>query len=117
MRQLDALTYEKLVPAALRAMGLSFTGDRVEIDATPRNVTTRLPYLTLAAVATRRHDEALAIAGQLEADSRGGARFYAALAEAVREEVDRDRHGTLPNHALLKALGYFGWSDVLSARA
>ena len=117
VRQLDALTYEKLVPAALRAMGLSFTGDRVEIDATPRNVTTRLPYLTLAAVATRRHDEALAIAGQLEADSRGGARFYAALAEAVREEVDRDRHGTVPKHALLRALGYLGWSDVLSARA
>jgi hypothetical protein len=80
-------------------------------------VTTRLPYLTLAAVATGRHDEALAIAGQLEADSRGGARFYAALAEAAREEVDRDRHGTVPEHALLKALGYLGWSDVLSARA
>ena len=117
VRQLDAITYEKVVPAALKAMGLAFTGDRVEIDATPRNVTTRLPYLTVAAVATGRNDEALALAQELEADSRGGARFYAALAEAVREEVDRDRNGTVPKHTLLKAIGYVGWSDVLSARA
>jgi len=52
-------------------MGLALTGDRVEIDATPSNVTNRLPYLTLAAVATRRHDEALALARQLEADAAG----------------------------------------------
>ena len=117
VRQLETITYEKVVPAALKAMGLAFTGDRVEIDTTPRNVTTRLPYLTLAAVATQRHDEALALAGQLEADAGGGARFYAALAQAVREEVDRDRNGTVPTHALLHELGYSGWSDALSARA
>ena len=117
VRRMDAITYEKVVPAALRAMGLAFTGDRVEIDATPSNVTNRLPYLTLAAVATRRHEEALALAGQLEADAGGGARFYAALAQAVREEVERDRKGTVPAHALLRELGYSGWSDVLSARA
>jgi hypothetical protein len=116
-RQVDTITYERVVPAALTAMGLAFTGDRVTIDATPQNVTTRLPFLAAAAVATRRHDEALAIADALEADARGGARFYAALAQAVREEVARDEGGPFPTHALLKEIGYAGWSDVLSARA
>jgi class 3 adenylate cyclase len=116
-RVIDGIAYERVVPAALKAMALAFTGDRVEIDAAPVNVTTRLPYLALAAVATKRHDEALALAAQLEADARGGARFYAALAQAVREEVDRDRTGKAATHALLKEIGYVGWSDMLSARA
>jgi class 3 adenylate cyclase len=117
IRQVDAIAYEKVVPAALKAMGLAFTGDRVAIDVTPQNVTSRLPFLAAAAVATRRHDEALALAEALEADARGGARFYAALAQAVREEVARDRGGAPPTHALLKEIGYAGWSDVFSARA
>ena len=117
VRRLDAITYEKTVPAALRAMGLAFTGDRIEIDATAVNVTTRLPFLTLAAVASRRHPEALALADHLDNDARGGARFYAALAEAAREEVARDQGGPPPAHALLREIGYAGWSEILSARA
>lgn len=116
-RVIEGIAYERMVPAALKAMGLAFTGDRVEIDAAPRNVTMRLPFLAVAAVATGRHAEALAIADQLDADARGGARFYAALAQAVREEVARDTGGAAPTHALLKQIGYVGWSDVLSARA
>jgi class 3 adenylate cyclase len=117
IRQIDAIAYERVVPAALTAMGLAFTGDGVPIDATPQNVTSRLPFLAAAAVATRQHDEALAIADALEADARGGARFYSALAQAVREEVAHDRGGAAPTHALLKEIGYVGWSDVLAARA
>ena len=117
VRRLDAITYETTVPAALRAMGLAFTGDRVEIDARPTNGTSRLPYVTLAAVASRRHAEALALADELAAYARGGARFYAALAEAVREEVARDAGGPPPAHALLREIGYRGWSELLSARA
>lgn len=117
VRVIEAIVYERTVPAALKAMGLAFTGDRVEIDAAPRNVTMRLPFIAAAAVATRRHDEALAIADQLDAGARGGARFYAALAQAVREEVARDKGGTAPTHALLKEIGYLGWSELLSARA
>jgi hypothetical protein len=117
IRQVDAISYERVVPAALTAMGLAFTGDRVTIDATPQSVPTRLPFLAVAAVATRRHDEALAIADALEADARGGARFYAALAEAVREEVAHDRTGAVPGHAKLKEIGFAGWSEVLLARA
>jgi len=117
IRLVDEIAYEKVVPAALKAMGLAFTGERVAIDATPQNVTTRLPFLAAAAVVTRRHDEALMLADALESDARGGARFYAALAQAVREEVARDRGGAVPTHALLREIGYAGWSDVLSARA
>ena len=117
VRRLDAITYERVVPAALRAMGLAFTGDRVEIDPTPMNVPSRMPYLTLAAVVTRRHDEALALAEQLETGAKGGARFHTALAQAVREEVARDKGGPAPTHALLKEIGYLGWSELLSARA
>ena len=117
VRRLDAITYERVVPAALRAMGLAFTGDRVEIDPTPMNVPSRMPYLTLAAVVTRRHDEALALAEQLETGAKGGARFHTALAQAVREEVARDKGDPAPTHALLKEIGYLGWSELLSARA
>ncbi len=116
-RVIDGISYERVVPAALKAMALAFTGDRVEIDAAPNSVTLRLPFLAAATVTTRRHDEALAIADQLEADARGGARFYAALAQAVREEVARDQGGPRPTHALLKEIGYAGWSEVLAARA
>ncbi|HEX6060925.1 MAG TPA: AAA family ATPase [Candidatus Limnocylindria bacterium] len=117
IRRVDEIAYEKVVRDALKAMGLAFTGDRVAIDATPQNVTTRLPFLAAAAVATRRHDEALTLADALESDARDGARFYAALAQAVREEVARDGGGAAPTHALLRDIGYVGWSDVLSARA
>jgi hypothetical protein len=117
VRRLDAITYEKVVPAALKAMGLAFTGDRVEIDATPMNVPSRMAYIAVAAVATKRHDEALALAEQLETGARGGARFHAALAQAVREEVARDGGGPTPTHALLREIGYAGWSELLSARA
>ena len=116
-RVIEGIAYERVVPAALKAMALAFTGDRVEIDAAPSKVTLRLPFLAAATVATRRHDEAPAIADQLDADARGGARFYAALAQAVREEVARDQGGPPPTHALLKEIGYAGWSEVLSARA
>ena len=117
IKRLDGITYERVMPAALRAFGLAFTGDRVEIDAAPNLVHTRLMFLAVAAVATKRHPEALAIADALEADARGGARYFAALAQAVREEVARDEGGPPPTHALLKEIGYVGWSELLSARA
>jgi class 3 adenylate cyclase len=117
VKALDQITYELVVTTSLKALGLAFTGERVEIDAAPSTVTSRLLSLAVASVATARHPEALAIADQLERLATGGARFYAALAEAIREEVARDRGGPPPTHALLKEIGYVGWSEVLSARA
>ena len=117
VKRFDGISYEKVMPEALRAFGLAFTGDRVRIDTVPNKVHSRLPFLSVAAVATGRNDEALVLAEQLEADSRGGAHFYGALAQAVREEVARDRDGTVPTHALLEQIGYTGWSELLSARA
>jgi hypothetical protein len=30
--------------------------------------------------------------------------------------VERDRNGAIPTHALLKEIGYVGWSELLSQR-
>jgi class 3 adenylate cyclase len=71
----------------------------------------------ITAVVIRAHERALSIARVLEAQSHGGARFLAALAEAVREEVEKDRGGPSPRHAALRAIGYLGWSELVAARA
>ena len=75
------------------------------------------PTGAVTALAARSHERALAIADDLETQARGGARFWAALAEAIREEVARDRGGPEPKHAALHAIGYVGWSELLSSRA
>lgn len=62
------------------------------------------------------HDRALSIADELQARSHGGARFFAAMAEALREEVARDAGGPPPVHTQLREIGYVGWSELLSAR-
>jgi class 3 adenylate cyclase len=74
------------------------------------------PTGAVTAVAARSHERALAIAKDLETQARGGARFWAALAEAIREEVARDQGGPEPKHAGLRAIGYVGWSELLSSR-
>ena len=74
-------------------------------------------FAAVAAVVSKDHDRTLAIADDLEKRSHGGARFFAALAEAMREEVARDRGGPVPIHAALREIGYVGWSELLSARA
>jgi hypothetical protein len=74
------------------------------------------PTGAVTALAARSHDRALAIAGDLETQARGGARFWAALSEAIREEVAHDRGGPETKHAALRAIGYVGWSELLSSR-
>jgi class 3 adenylate cyclase len=95
----------------LTAFALVFTGATVDLEV--------LSGATgaVTAVAVRAHDRALSMANELEAQSHGGARFHAALAEALREEVARDRGGPPPRHAVLRAIGYVGWSEMLAARA
>jgi len=112
-RRIDTITSGQERAPLIAGLALLFTGSGPTAPPPPGS----LQWSAVIAVASRQHGAALDIADRLEADSRGGARFYAALAEAVREEVDRDRNGTVPKHALLKAIGYAGWSDVLSARA
>jgi hypothetical protein len=91
----------------------AFLGDQPREDRVPEPG----PNGLLAFVVLRRHAAALEIATGLDQRARGGAKFYAALAEAAREEVARDRGGPIPTHALLKDIGYVGWSELLSARA
>jgi class 3 adenylate cyclase len=111
-RRIDAITSGQERAPLSAAVALLFTGARAATPPPPGPQ----PWRAVVAVASRQHDVALEIADQLEADARGGARFYAALAEAVREEVARDRNGTIPKHALLNEIGFVGWSELLSQR-
>lgn len=74
-------------------------------------------WAAVIAVASRQHEVALEIADRLDAQATGGARFYPAVAEATREEVARDDAGATPRHAMLREIGYVGWSELLGARA
>ncbi len=97
----------------LTAIALLFIGTPV-IGAPPPG---SLVWSAVIAIASRQHDIALGLAAELDAQATGGARFYSAGAEATREEVARDRDGTVPRHALLTEIGYRGWSEVLGSRA
>jgi class 3 adenylate cyclase len=111
-RRIDSITSGQERAPLIIALALLFTGSASTTPPPPGPPLWR----AVIAVASRQHRVALEIADQLEADARGGARFYAALAEAVREEVERDRNGAIPTHALLKEIGYVGWSELLSQR-
>jgi hypothetical protein len=112
-RRIDTITSGQERAPLITALALLFTEAGSATPPPPG-----LPqWRAVIAVASRQHGVALEIADQLDVDARGGARFYAALAEAVREEVERDRNGTIPKHALLNEIGYVGWSDLLTQRA
>lgn len=110
-REIAATTSESQGLRDLTAFALAFTGAAVDPDV----LSGAAGAVTAAAVGA--HDRALGLAAELEAQSRGGAQFHAALAEALREEVARDRGGPGPRHAALRAIGYVGWSELLSSRA
>ena len=105
-------TIDDVLRNDLLAFALAFAGDRTEVG------TESVPHLGgVAAVVSRSHDRALAFAADLASRSRHGARFFAALAEAIREEVAHDRGGPAPRHTALREIGYVGWSELLSTRA
>jgi class 3 adenylate cyclase len=95
----------------LEALALAFTGARVEADPSGGQ------YTAVVAVASRAHALALATADELASRSLRGAHFFAALAEAMREEIERDEGGPPAKHVALRALGYVGWSELLGSRA
>ena len=111
-RRIDTITSGQERAPLITAVALLFTGAGPTEPPPPGPQEWR----AVIAVASRQHSVALEIADRLEASSRGGARFYAAVAEAVREEVARDRSGTIPTHATLHEIGYVGWSELLSQR-
>ena len=113
--RMRTITSEQLYLKMLIALAAALAGDRPDLDLVLDQKA--FPDLALLAVVTRRHDDALRIADQLEVAAQGGARFWAAVAAAVREEVARDRTGAATPHALLRGIGYIGWSEVLSRRA
>ena len=56
------------------------------------------------------------VLASLEGAVGGGSQYLEALVSAIREERDAAQHGPVPRHAGLRALGYFGWSQLLSYR-
>lgn len=112
--QIDGIAYEHVTPV-LRSFALVLTGDPVAVDIHLGPYV--LAWNAVTAVTCGQHDAALPLAAALEGHARGGARFYGALAEAVREEVASDGGGPAPNHDALREIGYLGWSAVLRARA
>jgi hypothetical protein len=109
-QRIRATTSEEQGVRDLIAFALVLLGDPIDAELLAG------PTGAVTAVAARSHERALAIAGDLATQARGGARFWAALAEAIREEVTRDRGGPEPKHAALRAIGYVGWSELLGAR-
>ena len=109
-QRIRATTSEEQGVRDLIAFALVLLGEPIDADVLAG------PTGAVTALAAGSHERALAIAGDLEAQARGGARFLAALAEAIREEVARDKGGPEPKHAGLRALGYVGWSELVSSR-
>jgi hypothetical protein len=101
----------------LRAFAVALAGAATDIPNASGSVAPAMTYVAAAAIVTRDHERALAVAADLERHVVGGSHLYAALVEAIREEVARDSGGPPPTHALLNEIGYVGWSELLSARA
>jgi class 3 adenylate cyclase/tetratricopeptide (TPR) repeat protein len=109
-QRIRATTSEEQGVRDLLAFALVLLGGPIDADLLAG------PTGAVTALAARSHERALAIADELDTQARAGARFWAALAEAIREEVAHDRGGPEPKHEALRAIGYVGWSELLSAR-
>jgi hypothetical protein len=105
LNAIDEITRRDLV-----TFGLAFAGEPAEGEIAST------VWGGVTAVASRAHEQALAIANEFAGFSRTGAHFYGALADAIREEVAHDRGGPTPTHRALRQIGYVGWGEVLSAR-
>ena len=103
--------------AALHAFAMALGGTPFPPPPPGGTPTGMILYIAASAVIGRNHELALATASDLERRAGGGSRSYTALAEAIREEVAHDRGGPPPSHAGLRAIGFIGWSQLLSARA
>ncbi len=73
-------------------------------------------YRALALSLGRNWRELEAERRELHALGGNGARALSALAEALDEEHAAASGGPSPSHAGLRALGFFGWSELLAWR-
>lgn len=70
----------------------------------------------LIATVRRRRADTERLAERMAATAATGGAGYAAIADAVREELAHDVGGPEPRHAALRTLGFVGLSEVLRRR-
>jgi len=116
VRQIDGLELKFLQAVRLaHALALLFTAEPLgEMPGDP-SLETATEW-SLIAVVRRRHTDAERLAERMAATEATGGRGYAAIAEAVREELAHDAGGPLPRHEALRAIGYVGLSELLRRR-
>ena len=116
LRQIDALGLPFLQVLRLaRALALLFSDEPLaELPSDPLLETAT--EWALVAVVRRRHAEAARLAERMAATAATGGWGYAAIAEAVREELAHDAGGPEPRHASLREIGYTGVSALLRRR-
>ena len=99
-----------------RALALLFSAEPLG-DPPPDPALHAAAQWAIVAVIRRRHTDAERLAERMAATAATGGRGYAAIAEAVREELAHDRGGPEPRHEALRQLGYVGLSELFRRRA
>lgn len=117
LRQIDALNLPAFfqVLQLARALSLLFSSEPLG-ELAPDPALSACTEWALVAVVRRRHADAQRIAERMAATAATGGRGYAAIAEAVREELAHDAGGPEPRHAALREVGYSGLSELLRRR-
>jgi len=116
VRQIDALDlpFRQLLKMT-RALALLFSSEPLG-ELPPDPALASCTEWVVVAVVRRRHADAQRLAERMAATAVTGGRGYAAIAEAVREELAHDAGGPEPQHAALHQIGYVGLSQLLRRR-
>lgn len=114
-RQIDGLGLASHQVRLVRAVALLFCGEPLgEVPPDPPLLSAVL--WSIVAVVHGRHADAERLAARMAATATTGGRGYAAIAEAVREELAHDASGPEPQHSALREIGYVGLSEILRRR-
>jgi len=116
VRQIDALDLS--FPQAMRmvrALALLFSDEPLGEQPPEPGLVAATEWALIATVRRRRAD-AERLAERMAATAATGGAGYAAIAEAVREELAHDAGGPEPRHAALHKIGYLGLSELLRRR-
>ncbi|HEY8655355.1 MAG TPA: adenylate/guanylate cyclase domain-containing protein [Candidatus Limnocylindria bacterium] len=114
-RQIDALG---LPPAQLqmaRSLALLLSEEPLGDQQGDPPLEAAAEWAVIAVVRRRKHD-AERLADRMAAVAATGGMGYAAIAEAVREELAHDAGGPAPRHEALARIGYLGLSELLRRR-
>lgn len=99
----------------MRALALLFSDEPLGEQPPEPGLVAGTEWVLIATVRRRRAD-AERMAERMAATAATGGAGYAAIADAVREELAHDVGGPEPRHAALRTLGFVGLSEVLRRR-